>query len=62
MDVHFKKTHSENVTCALCDLQADDVENLDIHLSNWETYKCNTSKFKKKKSWRKWEWKTIYTW
>ena len=41
MEVHFKKMHSEKITCGLCDFETKDVESLDTHLFTCEIYKCN---------------------
>ena len=40
MEVHTAKLHGENIECGLCDYEATDVENLEIHLTTCEYYKC----------------------
>ena len=40
MEVHFKKMHSEKITCGLCDFETKDDESLETHLFTCEIYKC----------------------
>ena len=40
MEVHFGKTHSDNLECGLCEVQMDTLENLEMHLFTCEIYVC----------------------
>ena len=40
MKMHFKRLHSETISCGMCDYQAPDLEKLDIHTFTCELYKC----------------------
>ena len=40
MDVHVAKLHGDKFECGLCDNEAKDIEELEIHLSTCEYYKC----------------------
>jgi dimeric dUTPase (all-alpha-NTP-PPase superfamily) len=40
MEVHIGKEHSENFECGLCEFEAPNFENLDIHLNVCEVYQC----------------------
>ena len=40
MDVHSAKLNWDKFECGLCDYEATDIENLEIHLSTCEYYKC----------------------
>ena len=40
MEVHIGKDHSENYECGLCEFEAKNFENLDIHLNSCEVYQC----------------------
>ena len=40
MEVHLGKVHGDKFDCGLCDYNAKDLENLEMHLSTCETYKC----------------------
>ena len=35
------KHHGDNFECGLCDYEAADLENLEIHLTTYEYYKCD---------------------
>ena len=41
IEVHVGREHGENFECGLCELTAEDLESLDIHLLTCEVYKCN---------------------
>ena len=41
MKMHFKRVHSENISCGICNLEVKDIETLDIHTSTCEMFKCN---------------------
>ena len=40
MKMHFKRLHSETISCGMCEYQAADLETLDIHTFTCELYKC----------------------
>ena len=40
MDVHIGKSHSENKECGICECNTKSLEDLEIHLSGCEIYKC----------------------
>ena len=40
MEVHNGKDHSENYDFGLCEFEANNFENLDIHLNSCEVYQC----------------------
>ena len=40
MDVHAAKVHGDKFECGLCEHEAKDNEDLEIHLSTCEYYKC----------------------
>ena len=42
MEVHRGKVHSEQFECGLCELIANDLENLETHLTTCEIYQCNS--------------------
>ena len=44
MEMHFRRIHSENISCGLCEYDAKDIETLDVHTFTCETYKCNACK------------------
>ena len=44
LEMHFRKIHSENIWCGVCEFEAKDIETLDIHTFTCEIYKCNTCK------------------
>ena len=48
MKVHLGKLHSEKYECGLCDFEAGNLENLELHLFSCEVYQCNNceKKFK----------------
>ena len=39
--MHIQRNHCETITCGMCDYEAKDFENLDIHTFTCEMYKCN---------------------
>ena len=41
MVMHFRRNHSENISCGLCDFEAKDIETLDIHTLTYEIFICN---------------------
>ena len=41
MEVHIGKKHSDQFDCGICDLEIKSLENLKIHLSTCEIYKCD---------------------
>ena len=41
MEVHSAKHHGDKFECGLCDYEAADLDNLEIHLSTCEYYKCD---------------------
>ena len=41
MEVHSAKLNWDKFECGLCDYEATDIENLEIHLSTCEYYKCD---------------------
>ena len=44
MKMHFRRLHSENVSCGICDLEMkdiEDIETLDIHTATSQRFKCN---------------------
>ena len=41
MNMHFKRLHSETMTCGMCKFEASKLEDLDIHTFTCEMYKCN---------------------
>ena len=41
MKMHFRRLHSENVSCGICDLEMKDIETLDIHTVTCQRFKCN---------------------
>ena len=44
MEMHFRRLHSEIITCGLCDFVANNLEELDIHTFTCEIFKCNRCK------------------
>ena len=40
MEVHSAKLHGDKFECGVCDYEATDLENLEIHLKTCEYYKC----------------------
>ena len=44
LQVHFRRSHSENISCALCDFEAKDFKTLSIHTFSCEMYECNECK------------------
>jgi hypothetical protein len=40
MEVHLGKEHSANFECGLCEVEAKDLENLEMHLFTCEIYEC----------------------
>ena len=40
MEVHIAKLHGDKFECGLCEYEATDLENLEVHLTTCETYKC----------------------
>ena len=46
--MHIQRNHCETITCGMCDYEAKDFENLDIHTFTCEMYKCNEMEFEKK--------------
>ena len=42
MKMHFRRLHSENVSCGICDLEMKDIETLDIHTATCQ--RCNWCK------------------
>ena len=41
MKKHFKRLHYESISCGICIYEAKDIEQLDMHTSTCERYKCN---------------------
>jgi hypothetical protein len=39
MEVHIGKQHSDKSECGLCDLEVDNLENLELHLTTCEMYR-----------------------
>ena len=39
--MHFRRLHSENVSCGICDLEMNDIESLDTHTLTCQKFKCN---------------------
>ena len=46
MNVHTARVHGENPECGLCDFEAKTLEDLDIHLTTCEYFKCDVCKEK----------------
>ena len=44
MDMHFRRLHSETITCGLCDFVASNLEELYIHTFTCEIFTCNRCK------------------
>ena len=44
MEVHIGKQHSDQFDCGLCGFETKDLENLNLHLSTCERYKCEHCK------------------
>ena len=40
MQIHNGKHHMDQIECGLCEFQAKDISNLDMHLSTCKTYEC----------------------
>ena len=40
MDVHIGKLHSEQIECGICECVTKTLEDLEVHLSGCEVYKC----------------------
>ena len=40
MKMHYLRLHCENVSCGICELEFKDVEELDLHTSTCEIFKC----------------------
>ena len=40
MDLYIKMFHSEKITCGLCDLEVYNLQDLEIHSTTCEIYKC----------------------
>ena len=45
MQIHHGKCHGKKLECGICDFQAKSLENLDLHLTTYETYKCMECEF-----------------
>ena len=45
-EVFIGKHHSEKYECGLCDVEAKDLENIEIHLVSCELYHCGGCKIK----------------
>ena len=41
MKMHFRRVHSENISCGICNLEVKDIETLDIHTFTCERFQCN---------------------
>ena len=41
MEIHYGRVHKETLACGLCDLEVNDSEQLEIHLSTCEAYVCD---------------------
>ena len=41
MKMHFRRVHSENISCGICNLEVKDIETLDIHTFICERFQCN---------------------
>ena len=41
LEMHVRKYHSENITCGMCECEAKDSENLEIHTFTCEIFQCN---------------------
>ena len=41
MKMHFRRLHCESISCGICSYEAKDVEELDMHTTTCERYKCN---------------------
>ena len=41
LELHIKKFHSEKIPCGLCEYEAEDLEDLEIHNTTCETYRCS---------------------
>ena len=41
LEVHIKKFHSEKITCGLCEYETEDLEDLEMHNTTCETYRCS---------------------
>ena len=44
MELHIKKFHAENITCGLCEYEANNLEDLETHKTTCETYGCSECK------------------
>ena len=40
MKMHYYRLHCENISCGICNLEVKDVEELDVHTSTCEIFKC----------------------
>ena len=40
MEVHTAKLDGEKIECRLCEYEAKDLENIEIHLATCEYFKC----------------------
>ena len=40
MEIHYRKTHSDQLECGLCDNAFSDLESLELHLFTCECYLC----------------------
>ena len=45
MQMHNGKCHQKNNECGLCNYEAKDIENLDLHLTTCEIYECDECEF-----------------
>ena len=48
VEVHVGKCHSEIIECGLCEYEAKDSENLNLHLATCEIYTCENCSFRTK--------------
>ena len=48
MQIHHGKTHSKNIECGLCEYEASDTENLELHLKTCEIYECKSCEHESK--------------
>ena len=46
MEVHLAKHHNDKFECGLCEYVAKNLDNLEMHLSTCEIYRCNKCKTK----------------
>ena len=48
MELHIGRKHSDQLECGICNYEADNLENLTIHLATCEIYKCEDCELKVK--------------